>query len=538
MKSGDLRLLLSSRGGRRLLSVSAVVGVFWSVIVVTNAYLIAEIIVGITGRRPDVFNSIVALGILWLMRAMVQAPFDYWCSLQAIRIKHQMRTATTSHIENFAGGSSARLSNVLTKGLNALDLYFGRFIPQMIFASITPLVVIAVMFTQDTISGIIAVITLPLIPLFGALIGRYSSELVIKKWQTLGILSAYFEDSLRGFVTLKIFGRSKSQSKRIGEMGDLYTDETMKVLRISFLSAFALELIATLSVAVIAVSIGLRLLDGSVAFKTALIVLVLAPEVYFPVRNAASLFHASQDGTAALQELAEVQSEKVASAPIEPREFDDVAAISWQRWEFGDDVVVPAAHLERGELLFILGESGIGKTTFADNLLAFTFSAAIEIHAPDRAFELVDGMQGAWQRKVGWIPQNPQLANGSVRDQFRLVKPTVSDQVISEFLSIVGLSIDDLPAGLDTHLGKGGESSHAASGGQIRRIAVARALFRMPAVVIADEPTADLDRASADSVMRALRQAQRAGAMVICITHDPSLVESADKICAVERNLP
>ena len=538
MKSGDLRLLLSSRGGRRLLSVSAVVGVFWSVIVVTNAYLIAEIIVGITGHRPDVFNSIVALGIFWLIRAMVQATFDYWCSLQAIRIKHQMRTATTSHIENFAGGSSARLSNVLTKGLNALDLYFGRFIPQMIFASITPLVVIAVMFTQDTISGIIAVITLPLIPLFGALIGRYSSESVIKKWQTLGILSAYFEDSLRGFVTLKIFGRSKSQSKRIGEMGDLYTDETMKVLRISFLSAFALELIATLSVAVIAVSIGLRLLDGSVAFKTALIVLVLAPEVYFPVRNAASLFHASQDGTAALQELAEVQSEKVASAPIKPREFDDVAAISWQRWEFGDDVVVPAAHLERGEMLFILGESGIGKTTFADNLLAFTFSAAIEIHAPDRAFELVDGMQGAWQRKVGWIPQNPQLANGSVRDQFRLVDPTVSDQVISEFLSIAGLSIDDLPAGLDTHLGKGGESSHAASGGQIRRIAVARALFRMPAVVIADEPTADLDRASADSVMRALRQAQRAGAMVICITHDPSLVESADKICAVERNLP
>ena len=535
MKSVDLRLLLSSRGGRRLLAVSAVVGAFWSVIVVTNAYLIAEIIVGITGRRSNVLEWIFALGFLWLIRAMVQARFDYWCSLQAIHIKHQLRTATTSHIENFAGGSSARLSNVLTKGLNSLDMYLGRFIPQMIFATITPLVVIVVMFTQDFISGIIAVITLPLIPLFGALIGRYSSESVMKKWQTLGTLSDYFEDSLRGFVTLKIFGRSKSQSKRIGEMGDVYTDETMKVLRISFLSAFALELIATLSVAVIAVSIGLRLLDGSVAFKTALIVLVLAPEVYFPVRNAASLFHASQDGTAALRELEEIQNENVASAPIKTLEFNEVDAISWKSWRFADDVVVPGAHVERGQMLFILGESGIGKTTFADNLLAFTFSASIEIQEKGKAFELTDGMQSAWQKNVGWIPQNPQLATGSVRDQFRLVDPEVSDRAIGKYLALSGLSIDDLPAGLDTRLGKGGEGSHAASGGQIRRIALARALFRKPVVVIADEPTADLDRASADAVMHALRKTQAGGAIVVCITHDPSLVEPVDLICAIER---
>ncbi len=535
MKSVDLRLLLSSGGGRRLFSASVASGGFWSVIVVGNAYLIAEIIVGITGHKSHVYRLIVALGLLWLVRAIFQSRFDYWCSAQAIRIKRLLRTEATSQIENYAGGSSARLSNILTKGLNSLDIYLGRFVPQMIFATITPIIVIAVMFTQDAISGVIALITLPLIPLFGALIGRYSAESVMKKWQSLGTLSAYFEDSLRGFVTLKIFGRSKSQSKRIGQMGDVYTDETMKVLRISFLSAFALELIATLSVAVIAVSIGLRLLDGSVDFKTALIVLVLAPEVYFPVRNAASLFHASQDGTQALRELEEVKVRPIIAAPVKPLEGGDVTSLSWHRWDFVEGVSVPEGQVARGQMLFILGESGIGKTTFADNLLGFSFAARVEIHSGEKVFNLQDGMQNAWQKSVGWIPQNPQLATGSVRDQFRLVDPEVSDSLIVDYLRVAGLSIGDLPEGLETHLGKGGESSHSASGGQIRRIAVARALFRKPALVIADEPTADLDRESADAVMRALRQAQDDGAMVVCITHDQSLVCPEDLVCDVER---
>ncbi len=535
MKSVDLRLLLSLSGGRRLFSLSLVAGVLWSFIVVGNAYLIAEIIVGIIGHRPHVQRLIVALGLLWLVRGIFQSQFDYWCSVQAIQIKRLLRTDATSQIENFADGSSARLSNILTKGLNSLDIYLGRFIPQMLFATITPAVIIATIFTQDAISGFIALITLPLIPLFGALIGRFSAESVMKKWQTLGTLSAYFEDSLRGFATLKIFGRSRSQANRIGQMGDKYSDETMKVLRISFLSAFALELIATLSVAIIAVSIGLRLLSGSVDFRTALIVLVLAPEVYFPVRNAASLFHASQDGTQALRELGEAKAEPKVAASVRSLESRKVTSISWQPWEFVDGVTVPMGQVGRGQMLFIIGESGIGKTSFANNLLGFSFSARIEVHAEEKVFNLEDGMQGEWQKLVGWIPQNPQLATGSVRDQIRLVDAAVGDSRIIQSLSIAGLSMDDLPEGLGTHIGKGGEGSHAASGGQIRKIAVARALFRNPALLIADEPTADLDRESADAVMHALRQAQEDGAMVVCITHDQSLPQPGDLICEVER---
>lgn len=534
MKSVDLRLLLSSSSGRRLFLASVFAGAFWSLIVVANAYLLAEIIVRIIGHHPHISPLIGELALLWLLRAIFQSSFDYWCSSRAIEIKGQLRTDTTSQIENYASGSSAKLSNILTKGLNALDIYIGRFIPQMIFASITPLVVIATIFWQDAIAGFIAVITLPLIPLFGALIGRYSAESVMKKWRTLGTLSAYFEDSLRGFATLKIFGRSKSQSKRIGHMGDVYTDETMKVLRISFLSAFALELIATLSVAVIAVSIGLRLVSGSLNFKTALIVLILAPEVYFPVRNAASLFHASQDGTQSLRELAEAQVGPVAMVESIPLPNQEILAISWQPWTFSTDVTVPGGRVARGQMLFIEGESGIGKTTFANNLLGFTNSASVEVHFSGSSFFLHPGTRTSWQRQVGWIPQSPQLASGTVRDQFTLIDGDLTDAQIEFALAKAGLSLADLADGLATPVGKGGEGSHSASGGQIRRIAVARALVRNPLLIIADEPTADLDQSTATMVMGALRQAQKEGAMVICITHDLSIAAEGELICSIE----
>jgi len=538
VKSVDLRLLLSTSSGRRLFVASLAGSAFWSGVVVSNAFLLAEIIVRIINHKPLVLRFIGAMAILWLIRALFQSRFDYWCSVVATRIKRQLRTDTTSQIENYATVSSAGLSNILTKGLNSLDIYLGRFIPQMIFATITPLVVIATLFLQDVISGFIAIITLPLIPLFGALIGRYSEESVMKKWQTLGTLSAYFEDSLRGFVTLKIFGRSRSQAKRIAQMGDVYTDETMKVLRISFLSAFALELIATLSVAVIAVSVGLRLVSGSLNFKTALVVLVLAPEVYFPVRNAASLFHASQDGTQALRELEDVKAEPVETMTAMPLPIPDAElnAISWSDVVLNQVVLVPAARVERGQMLFIVGESGIGKTTFANNLLGSSFASRIEIHSKDQSFLLDRSLQTAWQKLIGWIPQNPQLASGTLRDQFTLVERSTADTHIEQALLKAGLALADLPHGLDTRIGKGGESSHAASGGQIRRIAVARALLRNPLLVIADEPTADLDATSAAAVMAALRQRQREGSMVVCITHDQSLAQIGDVICSVDRS--
>ncbi|CAB4657881.1 unannotated protein [freshwater metagenome] len=540
MKSSDLRLLLTASGSRRLLSVGIFAAVMWATILIANAVLIAEVIIGIISHAPGVNHSIILLALLWVLRALFNAGFEHWTSSQAVTIKRNLRNSTTSKVATYSGTSPAQLSTVLTKGLNGLDIYLGRFIPQMIFASIVPFAVMATMFLEDRLSAFIALVTLPLIPFFGALIGRYSADSVARKWQSLGTLSRYFEDSLRGFATLKIFGRSHSQSKRIGVMGQKYTDETMQVLKISFISAFALELVATISVAVVAVSVGLRLVSGSMDFKPALIVLILAPEVYFPVRNAASLFHASEDGTEALRQIAIVRgalSQEVAQSS-EAIERNDVTSIHWSDWEFAkgaiETVVVPGSRVKAGELTFIIGESGIGKTTFAKNLLGMTHSANLCVTTNKGDIAITPEKTDVWQKLIGWIPQNPQLASGTVRDQFILLSPSLSDADIERALEAAGLSLSDLPNGLETKIA-GGEQGNSASGGQIRRIAVARALIRNPLLIIADEPTADLDQESANHVMRALRSAQEAGAIVIAITHDTSAMVAGDRILRVIR---
>jgi ATP-binding cassette subfamily C protein CydD len=315
-------------------------------------------------------------------------------------------------------------------------------------------------------------------------------------------------------------------------MGDKYTRETMKVLSISFLSALALELVATLSVAVIAVTIGIRLVYDSIDFTSALAVLILAPEVYFPLRNAASLFHASADGSQALEQLQEVEKRKGTSVNSIDCDFSRIATVSWSQWGLNipgrDSSVIEARTVKSGELHFILGESGAGKSTFALNLLGITYEAGVVINSGATQRDLTPELNASWLKNLGWIPQLPQLAHCSLRDQFRLISPTATDEEVEKVLSLCGLQIQDLPSGLETVLGGSGEGASAASGGQIRKIAVARALFSKPQLLIADEPTADLDSQSAEKVMKALRSYASSGAIVICITHDLSIVEAAD----------
>ncbi|MEY3650476.1 MAG: hypothetical protein RL370_1179, partial [Actinomycetota bacterium] len=332
MKSTHLRLLLQRGGSRRLFIASLVSAFIWVGIIVLSAIILARVIVAIIDRDSTTFSLILILAALWIFRAVFQATFEGWCSLQAVAIKNEIRSEVTSHLDSYSHLPPSVITTLLVKGLNSLDVYLGRFIPQFFFASVVPFIVIATLFFLDPLSSLIAVLTLPLIPLFGALIGRYTAESVSKKWRTLGSLSSYFEDSLRGFITLKIFGRHATQSSRIEEMGDKYTRETMKVLTVSFLSALALELAATISVALIAVTIGIRLVNDSIDFTSALTILILAPEVYFPVRNAASLFHASTDGTQALEKLQEIQDKRQGTHQTLQCDFSTVNQISWKEW--------------------------------------------------------------------------------------------------------------------------------------------------------------------------------------------------------------
>ena len=528
MKSSDLRLLLSRGGSRRVLFVAIAAALLWSAAIVVSALILSSLITDIINGERSVPTLLIYLACAWGFRAIFQSTFEFWCSRQAVRIKQELRSEVTGSLDVYSNIPASHMSVLLVKGLNSLDIYLGRFVPQMFFASITPVIVITTILILDPLSGLIAIVTLPLIPIFGALIGKYTADSVAKKWQTLGSLSKYFEDSLRGFVTLKIFGRHSSQSVRIKEMGDRYTDETMKVLKISFLSALALELCATISVALIAVSIGIRLVDDQISFGHALAVLILAPEVYFPLRNAASLFHASVDGTQALAELSAIRNMAEKKVDQVQHDFSSLSELAWEKWSLNVprriNSTIDAGQLNGGDIHFIVGESGIGKTSFAMNLLGVGKTAKVYADA----IELSPAYQESWFKVIGWIPQNPALASGTVRKQFTLVDSSLRDEVITTLLKKCGLPLSDLPQGLDTPLANASEGGSAASGGQIRKIAIARALAAKPRVIIADEPTADLDQESSNQVLATLREYAANGAIVICVSHDLSLLEKGD----------
>ena len=528
MKSSDLRLLLSRGGSRRVLFVAIAAALLWSAAIVVSALILSSLITDIINGERSVPTLLIYLACAWGFRAIFQSTFEFWCSRQAVRIKQELRSEVTGSLDVYSNIPASHMSVLLVKGLNSLDIYLGRFVPQMFFASITPVIVISTILILDPLSGLIAIVTLPLIPIFGALIGKYTADSVAKKWQTLGSLSKYFEDSLRGFVTLKIFGRHSSQSVRIKEMGDRYTDETMKVLKISFLSALALELCATISVALIAVSIGIRLVDDQISFGHALAVLILAPEVYFPLRNAASLFHASVDGTQALAELSAIRNMAEKKVDQVQHDFSSLSELAWEKWSLNVprriNSTIDAGQLNGGDIHFIVGESGIGKTSFAMNLLGVGKTAKVYADA----IELSPAYQESWFKVIGWIPQNPALASGTVRKQFTLVDSSLRDEVITTLLKKCGLPLSDLPQGLDTPLANASEGGSAASGGQIRKIAIARALAAKPRVIIADEPTADLDQESSNQVLATLREYAANGAIVICVSHDLSLLEKGD----------
>jgi len=489
VRSNNLRLLLQRGGSRRLFIASIAASFIWVGIIVASGLVLARVIVAIIDKDSSALSLIAILAALWAFRAVFNSTFETWCSLQASSIKKQIRNEVTSNLDSYSHVPPSVITTLLVKGLNSLDIYLGRFLPQLFFSMVVPSVVIVTIFILDPLSALIAVLTLPLIPVFGALIGRYTADSVAKKWRSLGSLSSYFEDSLRGFITLKIFG-------------------------------------------VIAVTIGIRLVYDSIDFTSALAVLILAPEVYFPLRNAASLFHASADGSQALEQLKEVEKKKGASADSIDCDFSRVSAVSWSEWRLNipgrESSVIEAHTAKSGELHFILGESGVGKSTFALNLLGITHEAEVIVNSGATQRLLTPELNSSWLKNLGWIPQLPQLAHGSLRDQFRLISPTASDEEIKRVLSLVGLEIEELHSGLETVLGGSGEGASTASGGQVRKIAVARALFSKPQLLIADEPTADLDSQSAGKVMKALRSYAAAGEIVICITHDLSIVETQD----------
>jgi thiol reductant ABC exporter CydD subunit len=376
-------------------------------------------------------------------------------------------------------------------------------------------------------------LTLPLVPVFMWLVGRHTERRTRERWETLTRLSTHFLDVVRGLPTLRAFNRGMMQAERIARVSDEYRRATMGTLRVAFLSGAVLELAATMGIALVAVTVGVRLVDGALGFEAGLTVLVLAPQLYLPLRDLAAHYHASADGRAVSGRLLDLLEEapEVGSGGVRPPD-PSLARLRLEAVSFsypGSRASVfehVDLELAPGETVALVGPSGGGKSTLASLLLrlAEPTSGRVTVGGVD----LATCDAAAWRALVAWVPQRPTLFRGTVADNIRLGDPGASDARVEEAARLAGAAafVRELPARYETVVGDGGRN---LSAGQLQRLALARAFLRDAPFVILDEPTANLDRASAALVENAVERL-RDGRTVLLVAHDPGLARGADRV--------
>ncbi len=472
-----------------------------------------------------------------VVRSLTQAALDALAARGAARVKSQLRRRVIEAVDR--GGSaalgqrsSAGIATLVGQGLDALDGYVGQYLPQLILTAVATPLVVAALLLSDLATGIAVIVTLPLIPLFMVLIGWATQAMQRSQWQALQRLSQGFLEVVQGLSTLTIFGRQHRQSARIERVTDDYRVRTMRVLRVSFLSSFALELAASLSVAVVAVSVGVRLIEGSIPFALGLFVLILAPEAYLPLRMVGARFHAAADGLAAAEEVLDLLHEAdarpvaapVAPAAARPGEAHGVVlALEGVSVDRGGVRVVDGldAAWRRGTVVAVTGSSGTGKSSLLAAILGF---------APHGGRLLIDGVALPPEQRparLAWAGQRPELTAGPLVDVVALGEATPDAALAARALALAGAI--DVPVA--TVLGPAGAG---LSGGQAQRVAIARALYRALArdldVVLLDEPTSALDVDAEQRVVDGLRAMADAGRLVVVVTHRPAVVEAADEV--------
>ena len=542
MKPVDPRLFRYARSTRRFFVISVLVGALTALFVILQAWFLSSILVDVIGNGNSLGSvsfAITALILSFGARAILIWISDTVATRSAGTAKSELRQAAMSALidQGNAGMSSAEISALATRGIDALDNYFARYLPQLVLAVIVPISIIIVIFTQDLISALIVVFTVPLIPVFMILIGMFTQQKVDRQWKTLTRLSGHFLDLISGLPTLKIFGRAQTQVKIIEKVGAEYRSSTMGVLRISFLSSLVLELLASLSVALVAVSIGLRLAEGQISFSIGLFVLILAPEVYLPLRLIGQHFHAAAEGLGAADKLFSlIESDKLNA--ISGIEVDDGPVIEITNLEVmhpgSDNISLSSTTFtaQPGTVTAIVGMSGTGKTTLLRALLGVIPIFGGTIHLGQTPISEVS--LTSWHKQIGWLPQEPHFfasdlsGSPTIRSVVDLTGEA-SDTKIWEVLESSHIAAEIRPIGLDYVL----QSGTGLSGGQLQRLALARALMGDPSVLILDEPTAAVDSTSELLIAQTLRVFADTKGTVILVAHRPGLLRIADQIVRV-----
>ncbi|WP_406038090.1 thiol reductant ABC exporter subunit CydD [Micromonospora sp. NBC_00898] len=535
----DPRLLRRVPAARRDLAVLAALGGLTALLVVAQATALAALLAtAVDGRlhRPALAGLVAAVAA----RALVSWAQGTVAARAAATVKAALRAdllrAVGRHGPGWVAGQRAgQLATLAGRGLDALDAYFTGYLPQLVLSVTVPLAVLARIVLADWSSALIIALTIPLIPVFGALLGWQAQAATERQWRRLSRLGGHFLDMVAGLPTLRAFGRARAQVEVVRRMADGHRQATMRTLRIAFLSALVLELVATLSVALVAVPVGIRLLGGGITLSTALLVLLLTPEAYLPLRAAGSRFHASMEGLTALDEALTLSAAPTAAPTVPPLpapdgrgeiRFENVT-VEYERTTALRDVTLA---IRPGERIAIIGPSGAGKSTLLGLLLGFVTPTAGRVTVD--GVDLADVDPDAWRRQVAWVPQRAHLFAASLADNIRLGAPDTTDAALGT--AVTDAALDDvvaaLPDGLATELG---ERGHGLSSGQRQRVALARAFLRDAPVVLLDEPTARLDSASEAVVLAATRRLVT-GRTALLVAHRPALLEDADRIIRVE----
>ncbi|MEU7962280.1 thiol reductant ABC exporter subunit CydD [Streptomyces sp. NPDC049097] len=541
VKPIDPRLLRYARATRLFLVAVVGLGAVGAVLVIAQAMLISEVVVGAFQhhhsaaqlRTPLVLLVAVAAG-----RAVVSWLTELAAHRASAAVKSELRRRLLERAGALGPGwladqRTGSLVALATRGVDALDDYFSRYLPQLGLAVVVPVAVLARIVTEDWVSAAIIVATLPLIPLFMMLIGWATQSQMDRQWRLLSRLSGHFLDVVAGLPTLKVFGRAKAQAESIKRITGEYRRATMRTLRIAFLSSFALELLATISVALVAVTIGMRLVHGDMDLYIGLVILVLAPEAYLPLRQVGAQYHAAAEGLSAAEEIFAVLETPVPARgtrrlPDGEITFEGVSVRYPGR--SSDAVSAVSLSVGAGETVALVGPSGAGKTTLLNVLLGFV--------RPDEGRVCVGGADldtadlDEWRSRIAWVPQRPHLYAGTVTENVRLARPDADDAAVRGALADAGALefVDALPAGADTVLGEDGAG---LSAGQRQRLALARAFLADRPVLLLDEPTASLDGATEADIVEAVRRLA-VGRTVLLVVHRPALLALADRVVRLE----
>lgn len=556
MRPLDPRLLRFARSTRGFIALTVVLGAVTAVLVIVQARLLSDVIVAVTADGAgweSVSGTVVAVALIFIARAMVSWLSEVGAVRSSAHAKQELREAALEHVLRVGPAGPAwqdtgAAAALVTRGIDALDSYFARYLPQLALAVVVPLAVLFTILGQDLLSTVIIAVTIPLIPLFMILIGLYTRAQVDRQWRTLAVLSGHFLDLVSGLPTLRIFGRAKEQAAAIRSIGDRYRSTTMGVLRVSFLSSLALELIATLSVALVAVSVGLRLAEGQITYAVALFVLLLAPEAYLPLRLVGQHFHAAAEGLGAAERLFAILETPVPSQgrqhPPTGRLTLEVTDLQVTYASRPDPALGGATFTARpGTVTAVVGLSGGGKSTLMSALLGFvTPSMGRVVVTGDEGggVDLASLDHAGWRGRVGWLPQQAHLVGLDLEDgptiaqAVRLGRPDATDADVWEALAHARVEneIRALPDGVATRLSSDGSG---LSVGQRQRVALARAIIVGADVVLLDEPTAALDVAAESAVVDAIRGLAERGATVIVVAHRPALVEIAHQVIRLDR---